>query len=298
MKHNKLRDRVRIILLIVLVLAMLISVIAPMAAAAAALLTWRLVLYPELMIKRPAYEAGVEALEMGGYEEALYQFGICGEDYRDTAFRISEANLRMLAGQAAEAESRGILTLREFLGYMRDQQSYGDQQSATLLGEQDNLVRIMTVHKSKGLQFPVVFCAGMDRDPVRADQEAVGCSSRLGLCVNYKDPEHRISRPTLATELFAWKKSREEMAEKIRLLYVAMTRAQEKLYLLTTQTENPVWSMPEGAAAVLSAKSYADWWMTVFQREKRAKLSTGCAHASTPYEIRVFVQICRPGDAV
>ena len=206
----------------------------------------------------------------------------------DPAGEAIQANLRMLAQQAAQGESRGILTLRQFLACMRDQQQYGDQQGASTLGEQDDLVRIMTVHKSKGLQFPVVFCAGMDKSAVRGDSGGLACHARLGLCVEYKDPEHRISRPTLATELFSWKKRREEMAEKVRLLYVAMTRAQEKLYLLTCQETNPVWSMPEGDGRILSAKCYTDWWMPALCGENRNNLSTGCTQSGNPYEIKVY----------
>ena len=184
----------------------------------------------------------------------------------DPAGEVKQANLRMLAQEASQAESRGILTLRQFLAYMKDQQSYGDQQSATLLGDQDDLVRIMTIHKSKGLQFPVVFCAGMDKSPVGKDPSGISAHARLGLCMNYKDPEHRISRPTLAADIFAWQRRREEMAEKVRLLYVAMTRAQERLYLLTCQEVNPLWSMPEGEGRILAAKSFTDWWMPVFMQ--------------------------------
>ncbi len=220
------------------------------------------------------------------------------ELYRDTGYYliagsrpagdVRQANLRMLAQQAALGEERGILTLRQFLSFMKEQQAYGDQQSATLLGEQDDLVRIMTVHKSKGLQFPVVFCAGMDRSPTGRNTAGILAHAEMGLCVDYKDPGHRISRPTAASGLFSWKKKREEMAEKIRLLYVAMTRAQEKLYLLTCRDTSPVWSMPEGEARILAAKSFTDWWMPVFLQEEKKNLSTGCAQAANPYEIRDF----------
>lgn len=218
------------------------------------------------------------------YEETGLYFIIAAEQAGD----VKQANLRMLAQQAEQAESRGLMTLRDFLSYMKDQQTFGEQQAATLLGEQDDLVRIMTIHKSKGLQFPVVFCLGMDKAPSRSDRSDLCMHSRLGICCHYKDPEHRISRPTMATEIFQWKKRREEMAEKLRLLYVAMTRAQEKLYMITVQDINPLWSMPEGDGRVLAAKSYTDWWMPVFQTETAKKISTGCSQSTTPYESRVF----------
>ena len=209
---------------------------------------------------------------------------------------VRQANLRVLARQAADAESKGILTLRQFLEFTRDQAAFGDQTSATLLGEQDDLVRIMTIHKSKGLQFPVVFCAGMDKGMNGRDSGRIGFHSRLGLCAEYKDPENRIARNTLAEEIFSWKRNREETAEKIRLLYVAMTRAREKLYMLTCQDVNPVWSMPEGDARVLSAKSYTDLWMPVFLEHENDTFSTNNSQAAKPYEIRVFE--CNPQKTV
>ena len=199
---------------------------------------------------------------------------------------LRQANLRMLANEAEKAERNGILTLRQFLSNLRNQYSFGDQQSATLLGDQDNLVRIMTIHKSKGLQFPVVFCCGMDHHLVKNEEQALLCHAKLGICLNYKDPEHRISRPTLATDLFRWKKTREELAEKIRLLYVAMTRAQERMYLITCQEANPVWVMAEGEGRVLSSKTYTDLWMPALMQPE--KQSTGYTHGEKPYEIRVF----------
>ena len=138
-----------------------------------------------------------------------------------------------------------------------------------MLGDQDDLVRIMTIHKSKGLQFPVVFCCGMDQKMLRSDEGSFRFHAKLGLCVDFKDPEHRISRPTPAAELFLWRKLREELAEKIRMLYVAMTRAQERLFLITCREINPLWSMPEGDGRVLSADTYTDLWMPALMQHHR-----------------------------
>ena len=201
---------------------------------------------------------------------------------------VRQAGLRMLAEEASRGERSGVLTLRQFLRRMRDRQTLGDQQSATMLGDQDDLVRIMTIHKSKGLQFPVVFCCGMDQKMLRSDEGSFRFHAKLGLCVDFKDPEHRISRPTPAAELFLWRKLREELAEKIRMLYVAMTRAQERLFLITCREINPLWSMPEGDGRVLSADTYTDLWMPALMQHHREILSTGCSQRSMPYEITVF----------
>ena len=198
---------------------------------------------------------------------------------------VTQANLRVLVDQALRAEQAGMLTLREFLAFMRDRQQGGDQRSAALLGEKDNLVRIMTIHKSKGLQFPVVFCAGLDRPPEGREQAGVRMHHRLGFCLPFKDPAHRISRPTLADRVFRARQSWEERAEKVRLLYVALTRAQERLFLVTCKQADPLWSMPDCPQRVAGAKTYIDWVMPPLLDEKQ---STGYTQSSTPWKIRTF----------
>ena len=74
---------------------------------------------------------------------------------------LRQANLRMLCQRGAEFEQNGGYTLSGFLQQLAEQKSSGDERSAKMLGENENLVRIMTIHKSKGLEFPVVFCARM-----------------------------------------------------------------------------------------------------------------------------------------
>ncbi|MBQ9009397.1 MAG: UvrD-helicase domain-containing protein [Clostridia bacterium] len=206
----------------------------------------------------------------------------------ETDGEIRQANLRMLAQEAARAEQNGILTLGAFLNYLSEQQQYGDQQNATLLGDADDLVRIMTIHKSKGLQFPVVFCCGMDQNMFKPQEDLIRCDSKMGLCVQYKEPAHRIARKTLLTQVFQWKKNREELAEKVRLLYVAMTRAQERLFMVTTQETNALWSMPESAERILGARTFTDLWMPVIRDHAGENLSTGNSQAENPYNIRVL----------
>ena len=200
-----------------------------------------------------------------------------------------QANLRILAEEALLGEKNGILTLRQFLNVMRERQDSGDTKTTTLLGDQDDLVRIMTIHQSKGLQFPAVFCCGMDQEMVKSEAGGLQCHTALGLCIEYKDPEHRISRKTLASDLFAWQRNREELAEKVRLLYVAMTRAQERLYLITCQDVNPLWSMPETDSRILAARTFTDLWMPVLMQHASEKLSTGYAQGANPYNIRTFM---------
>ncbi len=199
--------------------------------------------------------------------------------------KTRQANLRVLVQQAIAGEKNRILTPRAFLTDMKGKESAGDQRSATLLGDGDDVVRIMTVHKSKGLQFPAVFVAGLDQLPADRDASGMKVHPILGICLPYKEPNHRIARKTVADEIFSWQRAREERAERVRLLYVAMTRAQERMYMVTEKEMEPLWSMPESDYRIVAAKSYIDWVMPPLMDEK---VSTSYAQASKPYEIRNF----------
>ena len=158
--------------------------------------------------------------------------------------RAAQKNLRSFCLQAERAAERGISTLREFLDFLSEQASGGEMQSASALGSEDNLVRIMTMHKSKGLQFPVVFCLGLDKGLKGKPGASVQLDEELGICLRYKVPKWRLSRKSAADEIFEWKKHHDVKAEKICLLYVAVTRAQEKLFLVGTETDRALWHMP------------------------------------------------------
>lgn len=227
-----------------------------------------------------------EFLHLGDFVWYIYQetgyYDICSADPEGG---MKQANLRMLCDQACDAEKNGILTLRDFLLRLQDRLSGGDQQTATQLGEKDDMVRIMTIHKSKGLQFPVVFCAGLDQSPEGRDAVGIRIHAELGVTLPYRDPEHRISRPTLADDVFKWRSNRDQRAEKVRLLYVAMTRAQEKLYMISTGEKSPVWSMPAGSYRITAAKTFMDW---VVPPLSETVFSTGYAQDANPWEIRAF----------
>ena len=203
--------------------------------------------------------------------------------------RAAQKNLRGFCLQAETAAERGVCTLREFLGFLSEQAAGGELQAASALGSEDNLVRIMTMHKSKGLQFPVVFCLGLDRSLKGKPGGAVRMDEELGLCLRYKEPRYRLSRETAADEIFAWRQAHDVKAEKICLLYVAVTRAQEKLFLVGTETDRALWHMPSGVHRVLAAENYQDLIMpALLDAEKK---STSFTQGLKPYEITVFDNI-------
>lgn len=206
--------------------------------------------------------------------------------YPDGALR--QANLRILCNQAGKVSRNGILTLHDFLKYMDDMSSGGDQKSAKLLGENDNLIRIMTMHKSKGLQFPVVFCMGIDKAGGSTAENQPKCHNQLGVCLHYRNPELRIDRKTYADTVFDWRREKDEKAERLRLLYVAMTRAQEKLFMLSCKTSDLLWDFDESDARIMAAETPMDWLMPPLMQLEYETFSTDCAQPAKPWKIRRF----------
>ena len=200
--------------------------------------------------------------------------------------KTAQQNLRVFCAQGTQAEAAGIHTLREFLAFVSDQAVGGDTRSAAPLAEGDNVIRIMTMHKSKGLQFPVVFCLGLDREIRGRRDGGVLMDAELGIALRCKLPGKRISRRTAADRIFEWKKEREELAERIRLLYVAMTRAQERMFLAGVTEMRPGWRVPAGNHRVLSAADYLDLILPALLDSE--KESTGCAQTRKPWKIRIL----------
>ena len=203
-----------------------------------------------------------------------------------SAGNTAKKNLQRLCAQAEEAERAGVYSLRRFLSFVSEQAGGGDQRAATDLAEGDDVVRIMTMHKSKGLQFPVVFCLGLDEKLAGRTEGNVLTDAELGICLKYKRPEVRLSRDTAAAEIFTWKKNREQLAERIRLLYVAMTRAQERMFLVGTGEDKALWTAPAGPYRVFAAATYLDWIVPALQ--DASKLYTGFPQAETPWKLSFF----------
>jgi len=152
------------------------------------------------------------------------------------------------------------------------QERDGDLGTARSLGESENVVRIMSIHKSKGLEFPVVFVAGMGKKFNLTDtHKSVLIHKELGLGPYAVDLELRNLYPTLPRLAIAHRLQMEALAEEMRILYVAMTRAREKLYLVGSVKDlarkTNEWSRVASAvptpylpeALLASARSFLDW---------------------------------------
>lgn len=147
-----------------------------------------------------------------------------------------QANLRALHDRARQYEAtsfRGLFRFLRFIERMRD--GGGDLGTARALGEQEDVVRIMSIHKSKGLEFPVVFVAGLGKLFNQQDLRSSFLKHKeLGFGPRYVDSELRISYPSLPYLAIRRKLRMEMLAEEMRILYVALTRPKEKMFLVGT----------------------------------------------------------------
>ena len=144
-----------------------------------------------------------------------------------------QANLRILFERARQYEETSYKGLFNFIHFIdRLKTSQGDMGSAKILGENENVVRIMSIHKSKGLEFPIVFVAGCGKQFNLMDTtRSILFHQDLGLGPDYVDYDRRITYSTLAKQALKYKITMETLSEEMRILYVALTRARERLII-------------------------------------------------------------------
>ncbi len=202
---------------------------------------------------------------------------------------LRQANLRMLYQRAQAFEQDGCETLSDFLRLTDEQSAGDDKMSAKMLGENENLLRIMTMHKSKGLEFPVVFLMQMSGGLHKPFRGELLMHTKLGIAMPYVNRELRIKRKTIADAAFKVQRELDEKAERARLLYVAMTRARERLIMVgcCKESQRDVWNLPASDYAVWNARSMTDWVMQVISTDMN-NLSTTCPQAENPWKIRAW----------
>ncbi|WLR51514.1 helicase-exonuclease AddAB subunit AddA [Bacillus tianshenii] len=176
-----------------------------------------------------------------------------------------QANLRALYDRARQYEETSFRGLFRFLRFIERMQDRGDDLGAArALGEQEDVVRLMTIHKSKGLEFPIVFVSGLGKQFNLQDLRAkTMLHKNLGFASKYVHPQLRISYPTIAQHAMKRRMQMEMIAEEMRVLYVALTRAKEKLILTATvkdiEKELNSWS---------DALQHPEWFLPPFERSK------------------------------
>ena len=175
----------------------------------------------------PVHQLLYRAFEASGYYDYVSAMP-AGETRR--------ANLDMLVEKAIAYEATSYKGLFHFIRYIEKLKKYDtDFGEANVAGEQADTVRIMSIHKSKGLEFPVVFLAGMGKRFNKQDAYgAVLLDADLGLAADYLDLKQRLKMPTLKKQALKRRMELESMGEELRVLYVAMTRAKEKLIMTAT----------------------------------------------------------------
>ena len=146
------------------------------------------------------------------------------------------ANLNMLLEKAAAYEKTSYKGLFHFVRYIDELQKYDvDFGEADMVGENEDVVRIMSIHKSKGLEFPIVIVSGMGKNFNKQDTRSkMVLHPELGIGLDYMDGKLRIKSPTIAKKAIAKQIELENLGEELRVLYVALTRAKEKLILTGT----------------------------------------------------------------
>ena len=171
------------------------------------------------------------------------------------------ANLDLLLQYALAFEQGSYSGLFHFLRYLEKMEDRErDEVQARILGEEENVVRIMTIHKSKGLEFPVVFVCHLGHGFNRTDlNERILLHPAAGLGADAMDEALDLRYDTMGRQAVRALKERELFAEELRVLYVALTRAQQKLYL-SGSNEKPRW---EPGADLLDTRCFLDWVLPI-----------------------------------
>ena len=146
-------------------------------------------------------------------------------------------NLQNFCQIASDYESTGRKDLSYFLEYLTTMEERGlSIAAATPTG----MIRIMSIHKSKGLEFPVVFLCGLSRTFNMSDtQKQVLCHKELGLGLSHINTKQRVRFPTIAKRAISAKIMNETVSEELRVLYVAMTRARDRLIMTYASPKMP-----------------------------------------------------------
>ena len=197
---------------------------------------------------------------------------------------LRQANLKMLFERAKSYEQASFKGLYHFIHFIeRLQLSSGDMGTAKIIGENENVIRIMSIHKSKGLEFPVVILAGTGKQFNLMDlNDAILLHQDLGIGVKYKDDELQIQYDTLTKEAIKNKMKIETLSEEMRILYVALTRAKEKLIItgmvkdypkMLEKMQEQVDKSPKKDGKiepilVKKYKRYIDWFLLVYLYEQ------------------------------
>ena len=222
--------------------------------------------------------------------ELLYQImdetGYMDYVYAQPSGKVRRANLEMLLEKAIAYEQTSYRGVFHFIRYIDRLKKYEVDFGEAEVENGEDAVRIMTIHKSKGLEFPVVFLAGMGRQLNQQDiRNRMVLHPKYGIGLDVTDLEKRVRIPSLARQTLARQIQMENAGEELRVLYVALTRAREKLILTGTlkkaeeKLDAFVYERMEqnrmGFLKRLKASCYFDWVLPIMvQKNYPIKLVT------------------------
>ena len=191
------------------------------------------------------------------------------------------ANLEMLVEKAVAFESTSYKGLFNFVRYMEQMEKYEvDFGEAGVANEHTDMVSFMSIHKSKGLEFPIVFVVGTSKRFNMSDATGnIVLHPHLGVGINRVDSQARTKKTTLLKNMISQTVHKESAAEELRVLYVAMTRAKEKLIMTGTVTDlekllNSKLSIshhkpiPLSYLTLTTANNYLDWILSALLRNQ------------------------------
>ncbi len=187
-----------------------------------------------------------------------------------------QANLRILFERGTQYEKTSFKGLFNFINFINKlRKSNGDMGSAKIIGENENVVRIMSIHKSKGLEFPVVILSGTGKKFNLLDiNRNILFHKKLGIGPNFVDPNRRIKYPSIIKAALKQKIKIETLSEEMRILYVALTRAKEKLIITgnvrSYESASKKWitSGSQKQYALLKGNCYLDWMCIALAKHK------------------------------
>lgn len=175
-----------------------------------------------------------------------------------------KTNLDLLYQQAVQFEQEHSSDLHAFIDYI---DSIQDAQSAEAnpISPDEDVIRAMSIHQSKGLQFPIVFLWSNDSQDALDFRSPFLFDADMGIGIRYMDP-NRFLRTTIARIAIQHKKDREQLEEEMRILYVATTRAQNEMYIVDCIRSPQKFEQPLTSAAVFSRCGYTGWLLRAFAK--------------------------------
>lgn len=180
-----------------------------------------------------------------------------------------QANLKLLIERATQFKNSKIVSLTLFVQFYEQlSKTSGDMGVASSIGEADDVVRLMSIHKSKGLEFPVVMVAGLGRKFNLMDTHGdLIMHKHIGMGLSYVDVEMRAKSTSWVQYLLKEQLKLETLSEEMRVLYVALTRPVDQLYLFATipDAEKRIAKWQRGCSYynLLTAGGFIDWIMSV-----------------------------------